>query len=195
MAVVALVPIVPVAAHQVVVYASLRLVHILVDVGRTSVCGVNLAREEEFLLGGGYAVGVDALVYVGYLTYVAAVGVHRPHLHRAAAVGEKIDAFRVAVPLRRGGVRRCVGQGALAARRHVVQEYHRGALVLLHVVACDRIYGHRTVGREGRLAQTSHLPHHFGCEACGADLFGREQTLRAARFGHCLRRARGRGQG
>ncbi len=181
-AVFALVPVVPVAGHQVVVDAGFRFVHILVDVRRTAVGRPHGLHPPDVLSVGAYAEALHvgnalALAAARDLRRVAARGVHPPHLHRTAAVREEIDVPSVGAPLRREAVRREVRQACHSLRVHVLDPDRRHAAVLGHVVVGLLVEERPAVGRERRAARAAHLPHHLGGEASGGDLFGRQRIV------------------
>ena len=169
-----LVPVIPVAGHQVVVDAGLRFVHVLVDVRRLAVADLDALYVPCLVAAGADAEAFDVLVERRELSGVAACGRHFPYLHRAAAVREEVDLLPVGAPLGIGVVRRGVGQARHGLGRKVFDPDGRHAAVFGHVVVGLRIEERTPVGRERRGACTAHFPHHLrGENACG-DLIGRQ---------------------
>ena len=169
-----LVPVIPVAGHQVVVDAGLRFVHVLVDVRRLAVADLDALYVPRLVAAGTDAEAFDVLVECRELSGVAACGRHFPYLHRAAAVREEVDLLPVGAPLGIGVVRRGVGQARHGLGRKVFDPDGRHAAVFGHVVVGLRIEERTPVGRERRGACTAHFPHHLrGENACG-DLIGRQ---------------------
>ena len=166
----ALIPIVPVADHQVVVDAGLRFVHVGVDVRRTA-CGRLYALHIPRLVAAGRdAESLDVALQRRQLARVTARGAHLPHLHRAAAVREEEDLLSVGAPARGEAVRRGVGQPHGDVRREVLDPDGRHAAVLLHVVVGLLVEERLSVGRECGAAGPAHFPHHLGGEDPGGDL-------------------------
>ncbi len=181
-AVVALVPVVPVAGHQVVVDARLRLGKVGMHVARAAVGGVDLLHPPDAPSVGAHAEAFDlartlAVAGPGDLPRVRAVGIHAPYLRRAAAVREEPDRRAVGAPARGAAVRRLVGQAPCGLRLEVLHPEGRRAAVLRHVVVGLLVDERAPVGRERRRARAAHLPHHLGRKPPGGDLFGRERIV------------------
>ena len=182
MAVGAFVPVVPVAGHQVVVDAGLRLVHVLVYVRRFALRRLYGLYPPDVLFIGADTESFDigdtfAAAAARNLGRVAASGVHPPHLHRAAAIRQEIDFPPVGTPLGIGVVRRRVGKARHGARCHILHPDGRHAAVLGHVVVGLRIEERLAVGRERRGACTAHFPHHLGGEPACGDFVGRQGVV------------------
>ncbi len=190
MAVIALVPVIPVARHQIVVYAGLRLVHVLMDIGRTAVGGVHLLHIEDSLACRRHAVTLYSSLDVGHASGVAAVSRHAPHLRRTASVRDEVYTFGVGAPSGRRIVRRVVGEGLLLARRHVAQVDYGQTLVLGHVVTRDGVERLCAVGREQGFAHASHFPHHRRGETRLGDFVGGQRVVYVERSGRFFAAAR-----
>ncbi len=173
-AVPSLVPVVPVAAHQVVIDTCFGVGHILVHVRRLAVADLYPAHVPRLVAAGADAEALDVAVEPRELAQVAALGVHLPHLHRAAAVGEEADRASVGAPGGRVVLRAEVGQLADLAAGHVADVDLRASAVLGEVVARDRVEEFRAVGRERCRAGAAHLPEDFGREKARLDLGGRQ---------------------
>ena len=171
-AMVALLPIVPVAYHQVIVDAGLRFVHVFVHVGRTAIGYVYRAYVPSTLTRGGDAEALDVEIEVGELPHVAAIGRHLPQLHLARTVGEEVDRGSIGTPLRSGVLRRAIGQGLHLACRQILDAKGRRAAILAHRVVRHGIEQSSAVGRERRLTGTAHLPHHLGGQSPLGNLLG-----------------------
>ena len=179
-----LVPVVPVADHQVFVDAGLRLVHVLVDVRRADgdTGRLHALHPPDVFAVGAYAEALDvgdalAAALACHERGVAAVGIHHPDLRRAAAVREEVNAAAVRRPGGRRVVRREVGELVHGARGHLLHVDGRHAAVLGHVVVRHGVEQAAAVGRERRRARTAHLPHHFGRQTSGGDLLGRQGVV------------------
>ena len=161
-AVVALVPIAPMASHQIVVDTSLRLVHILIDVLRENVLNVHRLNVIDLLARGSDAESLDVALDVRHLTQHCVGGGYVPNLHRATAIREEEDRAAVGCPLRADVVAGVVGQLARLATLDGLNIDRGYASILGHIIIGNRIGDLRAVGRERRRTYTSHLPHHLG---------------------------------
>ncbi len=184
--VVALVPVVPVADHQVVVDAGPGVGQVGVDLFGPEVGRVTTLHPPDMSPVGADAEALDvgaAVLVAGDLLGVLSVGRHGPYLHRPAAVGEEVDPAAVGAPLRGEVVRRSVGQpaDALVGERLGVDRGH--AAVLLHVVVGDGVEQHGAVGRERGGAGAAHLPHHLGGQDARLHLRAREGVVDFERLG------------
>ena len=184
-AVAPLVPIVPVAGHQIVVDVCFRPGHVLIEVGRTLLGAGDGYRLHvpDRIAGLVDAEALDVGVEGGHLLRLAARGGHVPYLLRAAAVRQEIERAPVGRPCRRRVVRRVVGQLAHLARCHVAQVKRCHAAVLAEIVIGDRVDEPFAVGRKLRPSEPSHLPHHLRGETSRGDLFGRERVVDFERLG------------
>ena len=180
-AVVALLPVVPVANHQVVVDACLRLGHILVYIGRAVVGDMHCAYIPGAITCGGDAEALDVEVEVGELLELRAVGGHLPELHLARTIREEVDLLAVGAPLRSGVLRVAVGELAHRLRGHLLDPEGGRSAVLGHVVVGLCVEELRAVGRERRLARAAHLPHHLGGQTTLGNLLRRQGVVNGKR--------------
>ena len=178
-----LVPVVPVAYHQVVVDPGLRLVHVLVDVCRAAVGDLHALHVPRLVAAGRDAEPFDIAREVRQLAHVAARGRHLPHLHRAAAIREEVDVPPVGAPAGCEAVRRAVAQARHGLRVELLDPEGRHAAVFRHVVVCLLVDEALPVGRERGAARAAHLPHHLGGEEPGGDLPGRQRVVDLQGFG------------
>ena len=161
-AVVALVPIAPMASHQVVVDTSLRLVHILVNILRQNVLNVHGLNVIDLVGGGSDTECLDVALDVRHLAQHSVGGGYVPDLHRATAVREEEERAAVGCPLRADVVTCVVGQLAGFATLDCLQVDRGHTTILGHIIIGNRVSNLAAVGRERRRTDTTHLPHHFG---------------------------------
>ncbi len=167
MFVVAPVPVVPVARHEVVVDEAFRFGQIGIDILRLDVGRVYALHVVEVVAFGGDAEPFDAARYLGELAEPFAVGVDGPYLAFAAAVAEEVDGLAVGAPLRCSVMDRIDGELAGFAALGGQNEEMRQAAVLLHVVPCHAVDHLFAVGRKDALAYAPHFPHHLRSEDAG----------------------------
>ena len=181
--VVTLIPIVPMAHHQIIIDASLRLCHIGIDIGRVDILDVNKLRVVDVCLVWRDTEALDTALNLRHLLRLRAVGLHLPQLHLATAVCSEPDSLAICTPNRRNRGCRGVGQLALLARSEVATNDNRNTTILRHIVAGEGVKERFAIGREGMFAYTTHLPHHIGSEACGSNLLGGEAIVNFDRLG------------
>ena len=136
-AVVALIPVVPVADHQIVVDAGFRFGQVVVDVRRFAGCDVHGLHPPDVFAVGADTEALDighpfAIARAGQLSGIGSPRGHLPYLHRAAAVGEEIDFRPIGRPTRRQIVRRSVGQSGRGFRDDLFDPKGGHAAILGH---------------------------------------------------------------
>ena len=174
--VVALIPIVPMAYHQIVVDAGFRLVGLGIYIRAFDVYDVHLLGVEHSLACGGNTKALDTL-NVGELLFVASVGEYAPYL----TVGHIVEA--IANPLWRGAFLHKAHHIATLGRHQIDT---RCTLVLGHIVIGNCEGGKGAVGRELLTAYTAHFPHHFGGKFTRCNLFGGEVVCELHNFQSCI---------
>ena len=175
--VLALVPVVPVADHQVVVDARPGFGHVLVDVGRAAGGDLHALHVPRLVAAGADAEALHVAVEVRELADAAARGIHLPDLHRTAAVGEEVDFASVGAPARGEAVGREVRERGDGLRGEVLDADRRHAAVLGHRIVGLLVEERPSVGRERCAARAAHLPHDLGRQHAGRDLFGRQRIV------------------
>jgi hypothetical protein len=156
----AVAPRVPVADEQPVVHAPGGLLF-LFRVGPILRAFQVRAVDEDFHADGDAIAGgrdferADVARIVRDLRCLAAGELQPPHLRRARARGQEVDALAVRGPTRVGVVRRILREPARACvlGTEVEQPQVRAALVRLHVRLAQREDDVATVGRGARVAQ------------------------------------------
>ncbi len=163
MQIAAVVPIIPVTAHQIVVYARLGLAQIVIYVFRQTVGHMRAHDIPRTGAVGRDAEALDIFAGLRHAASLAAVDADSPHRRAAVAVRKESYAV-VAEPDGRMVVRRGVGKRLRLSARKVHHAELRHAPVFGHVVGCDLVEQILRVGRQSRRADARHLPHDLGRE-------------------------------
>ena len=134
------------AHHQIIVDTSLRLCHILVNIGRVDILGVNILCVVDVLLIGCDSEALDTAFDVGNLLWLRAICLHFPQLHIATAVCCKPNILSIGTPNRRNRGSLEVGKFLLLARCEVATYNDCDATILLHIIACEGVEECRAIG-------------------------------------------------
>ena len=162
MTVAPVVPIIPVALHQVVVNLRLRTVQIGINFRRTALFDRHPGDVHQPVLRRSDRKALDAAGDVGHLTTVVPVRSRTPNLVAASVVGNKIDRTSVCAPLRRRLVAAGIGDPDPFAPGYRRRTDVGHSLVLFHVVGRNRIKHGTAVGRKGGAADPLYFPHYLG---------------------------------
>ena len=154
-------PLVPMLVHQVVHDDAACLGQVGVFLGR-GLHRLYLRDEEQLLAVGAEGKALDASLIVGQLAAVRSVGVHLPHLARAALVAQVGQLFAFLYPYGLVFLPGVLGQLRVAAAVGVHQEDFCVALVLRYTVIAYGISHFGCVGRYSHAADAPHGPQGFG---------------------------------
>ena len=172
------VPIVPVALHQIVVYFRLGLSQIGIELRRAPLHDRHTLDIQNPVARRSHRESFHAALDVGHLSQIVPAGRGRPNLTTARAVGQKIDFLSVGAPLDRRLVAAGIGHtDGLAASGRYGPDIGR-PLILLHIVAGHRIEHGAPVGRKDGAPHASHFPHHLGSQDAGGLLLLGQRVLR-----------------